>query len=124
MKNTPRQLINSLCEDETIIACSLTDDQMDDAFCETATFIAWSAVHVYARVKYEEGSHVLKVPRNPETCGFMTKPGGLLEEEDELMKEEEKNEELKRMRRVQGATFPVGTLQELYNSHRLGGYLP
>ena len=68
---TWRQLIEKAAEGDTIIACTLTDEELDvDLFdgygsIRGKDFTAWSERYVYFPVECDWGEDVGRVPRHP-----------------------------------------------------------
>lgn len=68
---TWRKEIKAAAEDDHIIACTLTDDEMDIEFdsgfgeSEGIPFTAWSENYVYFPVVYDGAEWVGRAPRNP-----------------------------------------------------------
>jgi len=68
---TWRRLIKDEAENDVIIACTLTDKELDKEFdswygeIEGAPFTAWSKTRVYFPICYEGSEWVGSAPRNP-----------------------------------------------------------
>ena len=68
---TWKQLIDKEAKDDTIIYCTLTEDELNKEFydsyglSEGEAFTAWSEEYVYFPVVYDGKEWVGRVPRNP-----------------------------------------------------------
>jgi len=73
---TWRKLINEALDGDTLIACTLTEEEMDVEFydgyggSEGKPFTAWSETRVYFPIVYDGAEWVGSAPRNPcdEAC--------------------------------------------------------
>lgn len=79
MKNW-RELINSALGDDKLIACTLSNEELDIKFdsgyggSEGKPFTAWSETRVYFPIVYNGSEWVESAPRNP--CDEATKHFG------------------------------------------------
>ncbi len=77
---TWRELIDHAAEDDKIIACTLSDDEMQIVFDDGygvnkgVPFTAWSENFVYFPVVYDGAEWVGRTPRNP--CDVVTRHQG------------------------------------------------
>lgn len=71
MKTTWRKLIKEALFDDELIACTLSEDELDKKFSdgyggsEGKPFTAWSETRVYFPVVYDGSEWVCSAPRNP-----------------------------------------------------------
>ena len=77
---TWRKKIKEIAHEDKIIACTLTDEEMDIEFSngfgcsEGKPFTAWSEKYVYFPVVYDGAEWVGRAPRNP--CKQVTEHQG------------------------------------------------
>jgi hypothetical protein len=80
LMTTWRKEIKAAADDDEIIACTLTEEEMDIEFdgsfgtSKGKPFTAWSETRVYFPVVYDGAEWVGSAPRNP--CGEATKHQG------------------------------------------------